>query len=195
MHDFTALDQMLKSAKQRRRADAPAGADSQGGFSPARRDGGPGPLDDTRVMQLRAEADGLLMRLRAGHIRREHALETLRELVRAENEVIKHHFASVVLIEKTKIDVKLERYLKQLEAEHIGLLQEFEVENMDSRMQTLFKLNEKFVALARQAQSYEWPQELIQDSLEQLTELRLRVVTYIGEDFRARQRPAGATRH
>lgn len=149
------------------------------------------PLQDQRILALRDEANNLLTRFKANAIRREAAIEGLKKVVEGQLEVLQHYVETAVLMKKSRIDVDAQSFLAELDAEHLRILDQFKVSNMDQRARTLFNLNDRFVALIAEAQQKQWPPTLIRETMRNLSDLYTRVSTEINEDFPTRYQRRG----
>lgn len=144
------------------------------------------PLQDQKFIAMRDEANGLLARFKAKAIRRDAAMEGLKKVVSGQLQVLEHYVTNAVTGEKSKSDLHLQEYLAELDSEHLRILGQFDVKNLEQRARTIADLNDRFVRLVKEAREKDWPPFLIHETMKHLTELRARIVTQILEDFSAR---------
>ncbi len=150
------------------------------------------PINDERLPLLREEAHGLVTRFRERSIRQEAALAGVRKVMAAQLEVLDHYLANAVQVKRSRLDVEVKEFLAALDAEHIRLLNQFDVRNLATRAKTLAELSETYLAAVRDMRDRNWPPSMLSETLAALNAIRIRIATQVAEDFPSRYGSAGA---
>jgi hypothetical protein len=79
-------------------------------------------------------------------------------------------------VKKTETDVIAEEYLKELDARHMEVMNDLGLRNIDSRNRTLERLNDQYVAKIKEIRDKDWPPEVIAETLELMSRLRMRFI-------------------
>ncbi len=129
------------------------------------------------------EASGILTKLRARQLGRKAALEALEKSYMGQLDVLTHTIGAAARAKKTQIDVEAEEFLRELDARHLELLTEIGLRNKETRERALLELTERTVEKLRDVQQRDWPPSLIQDTVQELLDLRKRLVREVMEEL------------
>jgi len=119
---------------------------------------------------------GILSEFKANHIKRKAAMTALQTHYDGQLDVLTHTLAKVGQVEKSRADVVAEEFLKELDAKHLEVLVELGMRNKQTRERALLELTDQTVRTVRDVMAKDWPEELIQETLQQLFALRKRVI-------------------
>ncbi len=86
-------------------------------------------------------------------------------------------------MKKTQADVLAKEYLSELDARHLEVLTEIGLRNKDTREKALLELTDRTVEKLREVQAKDWPEALIEDTIDKLLGLRQRLVDEILEEL------------
>lgn len=131
-----------------------------------------------QVPELSAPS-GILSQFKANLIKRRSAMAALQTHYDSQLDVLSHTLARAGQVEKSRADVVAEEYLKELDAKHLEVLAELGMRNKETRERALIALTDQTVIKVREVMSKDWPEELIQETLQELFTLRKRVIAEI----------------
>lgn len=129
------------------------------------------------------DSSSILVKYRAKKVGRKATLEALERSYAGQLDVLTHQISSAVQVKKTQIDVQAEEFLRELDARHLELLTEIGLRNKDTREKALIELTERTVEKLRDVQSRDWPPSLIEETVQDLFELRKRLVREVMEEL------------
>lgn len=135
------------------------------------------PIPDAKAVQ------GILAKWRSNNLERGAALAALKENYTSQLDVLKHCLTAAARVKKTQADVMAEEYLKELDARHLEVLTEIGLRNKDTREKALLELTDRTVEKLREVQGKDWPEALIEDTIQKLLGLRERLVAEILEEL------------
>lgn len=121
-------------------------------------------------------ARGILMKYRENKLNRKSTLEALELTYKTQLEALNHSMIRALQVKKTETDVIAEEYLKELDARHMEVMNDLGLRNIETRSRTLEKLNDQYVAKLRDIRDKDWPPDVIAETLELLSRLRLRFI-------------------
>ena len=119
---------------------------------------------------------GILMKFRERKISRKAALKALEASYNSQLDALNHSLVKAVQIQKTRADVVADEYLKELDARHMAVMDELGLRNIETRAQTLLKLTDQTVAKVKEVQGKDWPQPMIEETVNELFKLRKRFI-------------------
>lgn len=126
------------------------------------------PVEDT--------SRGILMKFRERKISRKAALRALEASYNSQLDALNHSLVKAVQIQKTRADVVADEYLRELDARAMAVMHELGLRNIETRAQTLLKLTDQTVARVKEVQEKDWPQPMIQETVNELFKLRKRFI-------------------
>lgn len=129
------------------------------------------------------EASGILTKLKARQLGRKAALEALEKSYMGQLDVLTHTIGTAARAKKTQIDVEAEEYLRELDARHLELLTQIGLRNKETREKALIELTDRTVEKLRDVQQRDWPPSLIEMTVQELFELRKRLVREVMEEL------------
>jgi hypothetical protein len=135
------------------------------------------PIPDAKAVQ------GILAQWKSNNLERSAALAALKENYSSQLDVLKHCLTAAARVKKTQADVMAEEYLKELDARHLEVLTEIGLRNKDTREKALLELTDRTVEKLREVQGKDWPEALIEDTIQKLLGLRERLVAEILEEL------------
>lgn len=119
---------------------------------------------------------GILMKFRERKISRKAALKALEASYNSQLDALNHSLVKAVQVQKTRADVVADEYLKELDARHMAVMDELGLRNIETRAQTLLKLTDQTVAKVKEVQERDWPQPMIEETVNELFKLRKRFI-------------------
>jgi len=127
----------------------------------------------------------ILAQYKAGKLQKKVALQALEENYTAQLEVLKHQLKQASLVRRTQIDVLAEEFLKDLDSRHLAVLNEIGLRNMDTRLNALMELTDQTTQKLREVLAKNWPQSLIDETIQNIDVLRKRMVHDIMKELDA----------
>jgi hypothetical protein len=135
------------------------------------------PIPDAKALQ------GILAQWKANTLERRAALDAMKENYASQLTVLKHCLTAVAKVKKSQADVLAREYLSELDARHLEVLTEIGLRNKDTREKALLELTDRTVEKLREVQAKDWPEALIEDTIQKLLGLRERLLAEILEEL------------
>ena len=126
---------------------------------------------------------GIIARLKANQVGRKAALEQLQVQYNGQLEILKESISQAVKVHKTRVGVAAEEYLRTLDSKHLELLTQLGMRNAATRWKAVTDLTDMAVAKISEVEGKDWPQRLIDDTIEKIFALRERVATEIMKEL------------
>jgi hypothetical protein len=123
---------------------------------------------ETRIEVIKNQRLGVFSRLKAGSIAKQAALEEIRALSAAHLEATKHALSRALEVDKQRVDLVAQKYIYQITEEHLKDMREMGLQNYDTRLKTLLKLNEETSKLLQQASGQDVPEFMRQQTIERI---------------------------
>ena len=122
------------------------------------------------------DPQSLLAKYQKGRLSRKASLEAMQATYDSRIEVLNHQLMKAVVVEKAKADVLAEKYLKELDSQHLVILSEMGLRNKETREDALMRLTQSTVNRIRELQQMDWPESMIKETFDQILELKKRAV-------------------
>jgi hypothetical protein len=127
---------------------------------------------DAQIAQIRSQKLGVIASFKANKIERTVALTKLKALTDAQLEASTHALRAAVGIEKERINVVANKYIYQLNEEYLTDLGELGLKNLETRMNTLLKLNQVVAGLIAAAEAQNVPASIIDETVQAIASKR-----------------------
>lgn len=131
------------------------------------------------------EPQGILAKFQQGRLSRKASLEAMRLKYDSQIEALSHNLTKACQVEKAKADVMADEYLKELDAQHLLVLSELGLRNKETREKALMKLTQSTVDRLKEVQQMDWPESMIQETIQEILELKKRAVVDIMNELGA----------
>ena len=128
-------------------------------------------------------SQGILVKWRAKQLSRKAALEALEIQYNSQLDVLKDRLAQTGKVEKTRVAVRAEEYIKILDAKHLEVLSQLGMRNAATRWKAVEDLTDMAVAKINEVQEKNWPDSLINETIDEILALRKRVATEIMKEL------------
>jgi hypothetical protein len=171
--DWSRVESIVKSGKfplSPKPENAPGEA-----LVPVEQQGLPTPLAAMTTKPKLTE-QGLLMQWKAGKLDRKVTLAALESQYDGQLDVLRETITQAVKVQKTKVGMIAEEYLKNLDAKHLEVLEELGIRNVAKRWKAVTDLNDMAVSKINEVQTKKWPDSLIDETIAQILATRKRVV-------------------
>lgn len=120
------------------------------------------------------ETGGFLERLQKGQIDRRTAVSEFRERCNVQLETLRFQLRKALSVSNARADLVAEEYLKGLDAEHLEVLAGLGLRNTRTRAESLKAVTDMIVQQMKEVQEKDWPEALIDSTLDELLTLRER---------------------
>ena len=131
------------------------------------------PLDHSIKQQ---DPVGILAKLQQGRLTRKASLSAMKARYDSQIEVLCHQLTQAVVVEKAKVDVLADQYLKEIDSQHLAVLSELGLRNKETRERALLKLTQSTVDRLKEVQEMDWPEAIIHETIGQILQLKTRAV-------------------
>lgn len=116
--------------------------------------------------------EGFLTRYQMKSIDRRTAVKEFQERCDAQLDALRFQLRRAVTVSNARADLVAEEYLKGLDAEHLEILAGLGLRNTKTRAEGLKAVNDMIVDQMKDVQGKDWPQALIDQTIDDLLELR-----------------------
>jgi hypothetical protein len=153
-HDWSNIDALVPARNTAELAHQPATADV--------------PLAgiETRIAKIHERRLGVISRFKAGQIEKRAAIAEIGELTNAHLEATKHALGRALEVHKQRVDLIAQKYIYQITEEHLRDMRDMGLHNLESRGQTLLKLNIETAKLLKQAETQDVPEFMRKKTLD-----------------------------
>lgn len=183
--DWSVADRLFKKDSGAQKPSSSSALSERVDLTPARSESAT-PAPAVQVEMPSADgARGVLARYKANKLKRSAALEALEKTYAGQLDVLEHRIIEATRVKKAETHVQAEEYLKELDAQNLEVLAEIGLRNRETRERALIELTERTSATIAEVQEKNWPQALIEDTIEQLFALRRRLIREIMEELGA----------
>ena len=131
-----------------------------------------------RSLMDRAKSDrymespkGAISKFKSDRIRTRAELEFDEEWFKAQLEVSKHQLKKAVELKVKETDAEVERLLTEVSRQHLKYLTELGLKNSEEREEALERLGEQTAKRIKSIQSKDWPDFLVEQTLNGVTEI------------------------
>lgn len=124
-------------------------------------------------------------KLKANAKNRKAVMEALDAHYASQLDGLQAQLAAGLRVQKTKVDLQAEEYLKTLDAKHLEMLGQLGVRNAATRWQAIMELNDLAVTKIKEVQERQWPELLIDETINQILSLRKRVAAEVMKELGA----------
>ena len=131
------------------------------------------------------EPQGILARFQQGRLSRKASLEAMKLKYDSQIKALGHNLAKACQVEKAKADVMADEYLKELDAQHLQVLSRLGLRNKETREKALMELTQSTVDRLKEVQQMDWPPSMIEETINDLLELKKRAVADIMNELGA----------
>lgn len=125
---------------------------------------------------------GVISRIRSEQIQSRAALEFDREWYNSQLEVSKHQLKKAVELKKKETDAEIERLLTDISRKHLQYLTELGLKNSAQREEALEKLSDQTALRIKRLQQKDWPDSLIEQTINGVITLHQRFFDKILEE-------------
>lgn len=122
--------------------------------------------ESPEVISQMHEPQGILMRFRSNKISRDAALKALQASHEGRLTVLQHGITETVKMRKIEIDNRVGEYLTTLDAEHLKVLAELGLRNVDIRLAACKRLGDLVDAAVKEATATDWLDEMKQKAID-----------------------------
>lgn len=133
------------------------------------------PPDAVALSIPRCEPRGILMQWKKDAIDRQTALQAIQSQYDAQLEALRYQLTKAVTVSNAQVDCIAEEFLKKLDSEHLEVLKEFGLKNLDTRSNALIEVRDIIAAKLREVQGKSWPQSLVERTIDDLLDLEKRI--------------------
>lgn len=141
-------------------------------------------LQDSLEVKPESETpEGILAQFQQKRLTRKASLAAMKMRYDQELDALQHRLSKACMVEKARADQMAEEFLKGLDAQHLQVLGELGLKNKETREEVLLKLTESTVERLKEVQNKDWPQSLIEDTINELFKLRKRSVAEIMKEI------------
>ena len=127
--------------------------------------------------------EGILARFQAKAVSRRAALDALKVNYDFQIDSLKHNLSRALQVSNAKADTMAEEFLMELDAQHLTVLGKLGLRNKETRERVLMELTDSTVNTIRELQGKDWPQQFIEDAINQSMKLRERAINEIMRDI------------
>lgn len=120
------------------------------------------------------EPDGIIAKYKARAIERKAGVEFLKAWYESQLEVAKHQLKTAVQLKKKESDLEAERFIMDLNRRHLNYLKELEFYNLGERIEAMEKLGDTIAQSMQKISSKDWPQKMIDDTIQGVIDLNKR---------------------
>jgi hypothetical protein len=118
--------------------------------------------------------NGLISRVQSEQIKNKAGLEFDRKWYEAQLEVSKHQLKRAVELKIKETDADIERLLTDISRRHLQYLTEMGLRNSEQREEALEQLSDQTAARIKRLQGKDWPESLIEQTINGVIELHQR---------------------
>jgi len=135
------------------------------------------------IARKSSETEGVIANFKQKKIERRAQLEAVRLRCDGELEALQHKIVKAIVVEKAKADVMAEEFLKELDAQHLKVLSDLGLRNKETREKALIELTESTVQRIREVKDKDWPQFLVEETVNEILALRKRALNEIMDEL------------
>ncbi|MEM7313643.1 MAG: hypothetical protein AAF497_10880 [Planctomycetota bacterium] len=146
---------------------------------PSNRDLPPAPNLQVGISESDESPKGVLARFHQNRLSRKASIAALKSHYDNQLDALRYTLAKACQVSKARADALAEKHLKELDAGHLEVLGQLGLRNKDTRERTLIELTDSTVEKLKEVQSKDWPPSLIEETIQQLFEVRKRAVAEI----------------
>jgi len=117
---------------------------------------------------------GIIARVQSDQIKRKAGLSFDREWYEAQLKVSKHQLQKAVELKIKETDADVERLLTDISRKHLEYLTEMGLRNSDQREEALERLSDQTATRIKRLQSKDWPEMLMEQTINGVIELHQR---------------------
>jgi hypothetical protein len=120
-------------------------------------------------------ARGILMQWQKNKIDRKTALEAIQVQYDAQLDALRFQLRKAVSVSNARADRIAEEFLNKLDSEHLQILKDLGLRNAETRASALIEVREMIAAKLSEVQTKNWPQPLLERTIDDLLDLEKRV--------------------
>jgi len=117
---------------------------------------------------------GIIASYKAGKVQREAVIEYLRTWYSAQLDATKHQLSEVARVRKAQATVIAEQFIRALDQRHLEYLTSLGLRNLEVRQRALIEVGDQTTAMLRELETRDWPQHLIDKTIQSVVELHAR---------------------
>ena len=136
----------------------------------------------TKEGRFMESPSGPISKIKSEQIKTRAALEFDKEWYKAQLEVSKHQLKRAVELKIKETDADIERLLTDISRKHLQYLTEMGLKNSEQREEALERLSDQTAQRIKRLQGKDWPDSLIEQTVNGVIELHQRFFDKILED-------------
>ena len=118
---------------------------------------------------------GILFQYQKGKIDRKSALKAVQVGYDSQLDALRYQLKQAVNVSNARADRIAEEFLAKLNSEHLAILRQFNLKDLDARSAARIEVQDIIAAKLREVQSKDWPQPLKDSTIDDLIDLGKRV--------------------
>lgn len=139
----------------------------------------PAPVLQVGISESEESPKGVLAKFHQNRLSRKASIAALKSHYDNQLDALRYTLAKACQVSKARADALAEKHLKELDAGHLEVLGQLGLRNKDTRERTLIELTDSTVEKLKEVQTKDWPPSLIEETIQQLFEVRKRAVAEI----------------
>ena len=123
---------------------------------------------------LLKQPEGIIAQYKQKKIERGVSIRLIEAWYETQLEVTKHQLTRAAEVKKKETDFHAERFLAEINRQHLNFLKELEFKNLGERYEALEKLMDKTAKMLAGISTKDWPKSLLDKTIEGVIELNKR---------------------